>query len=153
MDHDHLLKVTADIVAEYAATNRFPAAELPKLIRSTYESFSALGRTSVAPEPIRAYQGVVSERKSLANPNFIISMIDGRLYTTLKRHLARHGFTPVEYRQKFGLKPDYPMTARAYSERRSAIAKQIGLGRKTGDSASTRKPANKKKKLTPSYRL
>jgi len=93
----------------------------------------------------------VSVRKSLADPNFIISMIDGKAYTTLKRHLARHGYTPEEYRRKFGLKPDYPMTASAYSERRSQLAKQLGLGRKAGEKPSPRKPVTKKK-LTPSYR-
>jgi len=44
------------------------------------------------------------------------------------------------------------MTAPAYSERRSALAKQIGLGRKAGEKASSRKAATNKKKLTPSYR-
>jgi predicted transcriptional regulator len=69
-------------------------------------------------------------RKSLANRDRIISMIDGAPYASLKRHLTSHGLTPAEYRAHFGLKPDYPMVAPGYSEGRRALAKQLGLGRK-----------------------
>jgi hypothetical protein len=69
-------------------------------------------------------------RKSLASPDRIISMIDGKPYRTLRRHLSTHGLTPDEYRARYKLKPDYPMVAPAYSEARRAMAKKIGLGRK-----------------------
>jgi len=152
MDNDQLLKITADIVAEYAATNRLSGAELPQLIRSTYKALSSLGGLLETPEATAADRPVVSARKSLADPEFIISMIDGKPYRMLRKHLANNGYTPEEYRQRFGLKPDYPMTAPAYSERRSALAKEIGLGRKPGEKRSTRKSATNKTKLTPSYR-
>jgi predicted transcriptional regulator len=152
MDRDKLIKITADIVAEYAATNRLSNADLPNLIQSTYDALTTLGAAPEAPETGVADRPAVSVRKSIADPNFIISMIDGKPYTTLKKHLARHGFTPAEYRERFALQPDYPMTAPAYSERRSALAKQIGLGRKAGDKPSTRKSAPKRKKSAPSYR-
>jgi hypothetical protein len=57
-------------------------------------------------------------------------MIDGKPYKTLKRHISRHGMTPAEYRERYGLKADYPMIALAYSEQRNAVAKSLGLGRK-----------------------
>lgn len=84
--------------------------------------------TEVVAEPERA-EGVVTARKSLASKDHILSMIDGKPYKTLRRHLATHGFTPASYRECFGLKPDYPMTAPAYSRARSEMAKSIGLGR------------------------
>jgi predicted transcriptional regulator len=34
----------------------------------------------------------------LANPDIIISMIDGNPYKTLTRHLTTNGLTPDEYR-------------------------------------------------------
>jgi predicted transcriptional regulator len=74
----------------------------------------------------------VSVRKSLASKDHIISMIDGKPYKTLRRHLAGHGLTPEQYRERFGLKTDYPMVAQSYSEARRAMAKKIGLGRKPG---------------------
>jgi predicted transcriptional regulator len=49
----------------------------------------------------------------------------------LKRHLAsRYNMTPEDYRRRWGLAKDYPMVAPAYTATRSALAKQIGLGRK-----------------------
>lgn len=42
----------------------------------------------------------------------------------------RSDVTPDEYRQRYGLKADYPMVAPTYSESRRAMAKTIGLGRK-----------------------
>ncbi|MCW6530759.1 MucR family transcriptional regulator [Sphingomonas lycopersici] len=74
----------------------------------------------------------VSVRRSLASREHIISLIDGKPYRTLTRHLSRHGLTPETYRARYGLKHDYPMTAPAYSEARSAMAKRTGLGRKPG---------------------
>jgi predicted transcriptional regulator len=77
-----------------------------------------------------AFEPAVTVRKSLASKEHIISLIDGKSYKTLRRHLSTHGLTPESYRERFGLKADYPMTAPAYSERRRDMAKSIGLGRK-----------------------
>jgi predicted transcriptional regulator len=70
-------------------------------------------------------------------------MIDGKPYKTLKRHLSRHGLTPEQYRQRYNLKPDYPMTSESYSEARRAMAHKIGLGQKgrqARSSAASTKP-------------
>jgi predicted transcriptional regulator len=83
----------------------------------------------------------VSVRKSTAHPNRIISMIDGKPYVSLKRHIGRHGYTPASYRETFDLPAAYPMTAVAYTEQRRAIAKRIGLGRRKADPAPISEPA------------
>jgi len=72
----------------------------------------------------------VTARKSLANPDHIISMIDGKPYRMLRRHLTTHGLTPDEYRKRYHLPADYPMVAPNYAAQRSALAVKIGLGRK-----------------------
>ncbi|MDE8366310.1 MucR family transcriptional regulator, partial [Klebsiella pneumoniae] len=60
----------------------------------------------------------------------ILSMIDGKQYKTLKRHLSTNGLTPAEYRDRYKLPRDYPMVAPGYSEQRREVAKRLGLGRK-----------------------
>ena len=72
----------------------------------------------------------MSVRKSLASKDHIISMIDGKPYKTLRRHLSTHGLTPEEYRARYNLKPDYPMVSENYSQVRRDMAKKIGLGQK-----------------------
>jgi predicted transcriptional regulator len=49
----------------------------------------------------------------------------------MKRRLkTAYGMTPDEYRKKWNLRHDYPMTAQNYSAARSALAKDLGLGRR-----------------------
>ena len=56
----------------------------------------------------------------------------------MKRHLTSHGLTPQQYRAKWGLPADYPMTAPNYSATRSAMAKDIGLGQEAGRAQGSR---------------
>jgi predicted transcriptional regulator len=60
--------------------------------------------------------------------DYIISLEDGRRYKSMKRHLSSRGITPEQYREKWGLRPDYPMVAPNYSKARSELAKSLGLG-------------------------
>lgn len=85
----------------------------------------------------------VSVRKSLASRDHIISMIDGKPYKTLTRHLSTHGLTQDGYRARYNLSKSYPMTAPAYSEQRREMAKKLGLGRKAGQKALAKKSAVK----------
>ena len=93
----------------------------------------AVQQDNAAEQP--EYTPKVSARKSLGSRDYIISMIDGRPYRTLKRHLATNGLTPDEYRARYNLKTDYPMVAPAYSESRRETAKRLGLGRKPAGAA------------------
>jgi predicted transcriptional regulator len=115
---------------------RTTAEDVPAFLGKMHDTVSALlGAGTPAPvaEPVGDYTPAVSVRKSLASKDHIISMIDGKAYKTLRRHLATNGMTPVEYRERYGLKADYPMVAENYSESRRAMAKKIGLGRKPGE--------------------
>jgi predicted transcriptional regulator len=113
---------------------RTNADDVPAFLQSMHAAVGRLASPDAA-EPEQAaqdYVPAVSVRKSLASRDHIISMIDGKPYRTLRRHLTTHGLTPDDYRQRYGLKSDYPMVAPSYSESRSAMAKTIGLGRKAG---------------------
>jgi predicted transcriptional regulator len=124
---------------------RTSADDVPAFLKKMFDTVSALiGGTQepTAPEAnITEYSGAVTVRKSLANPDVIISMIDGKPYKTLRRHLTRHGMTPEQYRERYNLKADYPIVAPSYSEARRTMAKSIGLGRKPKAAAETAKPA------------
>jgi predicted transcriptional regulator len=114
---------------------RSSAEDVPAFLRQMHDTVSALlgsGNEAPAEAPSPDYTPAVSVRKSLASKDFIISMIDGKPYKTLRRHLAINGLTPDEYRERYGLRSDYPMVAETYSESRRAMAKKIGLGRKPG---------------------
>lgn len=115
---------------------RVEADAVPAFLAAIHAAIVQLGTGSseaapdAPPEGEAQHTPAVTVRKSLASPERIISMIDGKPYRTLRRHLSTNGLTPDEYRARYNLKPDYPMVAPAYSEARRAMAKKIGLGRK-----------------------
>lgn len=128
VEHETLLTLTTDIVTAHLANNPVPADLVGTLIHGVFAALQAAGEPASAVEPAKPI-GAVSARASL-KPDRLISMIDGKPYRMLKRHLALNGYTPQSYREAFGLAADYPMVAAEYAERRRELAHQIGLGRK-----------------------
>lgn len=129
-NHDvHLAELTADVVSAYVANNPVPVGALPDLIASVHASLSGI-RQPVAADRAELIPAVNPNRSIF--PDYLVSLEDGKKFKSLKRHLATsHNLTPDEYRTKWGLPRDYPMVAPNYAADRSAMAKSIGLGRKT----------------------
>ena len=124
--HSELLTLTSDIVANYAANNAVPNADLSGLLGTVFHTLSDLGAPAAEPDQNPA----VSIKKSVTE-NFIICLECGKEQKMIKRHLrTAHDTNPDEYRAKWGLAYDYPMIAPVYAVLRSKIAKEIGLGRK-----------------------
>ena len=141
---EELLRMTANVVADYVKNNTLPTAQLTEVINAVYSSLRGLEGKSVEAKP-EALRPAVPIRKSIT-ADYLICLEDGKRLKMLKRHLrSTYGMTPDEYRQKWGLAPDYPMVAPNYAEQRSAFAKKIGLGRGTGRQAGKRAAAAAKK--------
>jgi predicted transcriptional regulator len=114
---------------------RATADEVPAFLTKMHQAVSGLSSAGDQPMPspeaeAEVFTPAVTVRKSLASKDHIISLIDGKPYRTLRRHLSTHGLTPEDYRARYGLRSDYPMVAPSYSEARRAMAKKIGLGSK-----------------------
>lgn len=124
------LNITGDIVRSFIDRNNVATGDIPELLRAVHSTLVTLDSPGEAPPASPEYTPATTARKSLADPDHIISMIDGRPYKMLRRHLATNGLTPEEYRERYHLPADYPMTAPNYAEKRRALAKQIGLGTK-----------------------
>lgn len=126
---DELIEVTADIVAAYVANNPVPAADLAALIANLHSALKSLAvAKEPEPEQKEPQRPFVNPKRSV-HADHIVCLEDGKKFSSLKRHLmTSHGMTPGEYRQKWNLSPEYPMTAPDYSVRRSELAKAIGLG-------------------------
>ena len=121
-----LLPLVSDIVADHVANNKTTPAELPQLIREVYQALvqASAGETG----PITRGDPAVPVKKSVT-PDFIVCLEDGEKMKMLKRHLrTAHGMSLDQYRQRWGLPADYPMTAPNYTKTRNKLAKAIGLG-------------------------
>jgi len=124
-----LLSLTAEIVAAHVSNNSVSASDIPALIQDVYRTLSRVG--SQATEPERPQPAVPIKRS--VTPDYIICLEDGKKLKMLKRHLkTAYNMTPEQYRERWGLPPDYPMVAPNYARHRSSLAKKIGLGTKRG---------------------
>jgi predicted transcriptional regulator len=124
----NFIELTASIVSAYLSNNPTQAGEIPNLISQVHAALVRVssGRTETAPlEPAKP---AVSLKKSIA-PDYLVCLEDGKRFKSLKRHLrTQYNMTPEQYREKWGLPPDYPMVAPNYAVARSQLAKKMGLG-------------------------
>jgi predicted transcriptional regulator len=129
----NVLGLTAQIVAAHVSNNPVSPDALPSLIQEVYKTLAGVGREP--PEPERPQPAVPVKRSIF--PDYIICLEDGKKLKMMKRHLkTAYNMSPEQYRDRWGLAPDYPMVAPSYARHRSSLAKKIGLGTKP---RSTRK--------------
>jgi predicted transcriptional regulator len=130
MLHPHL---TTKIVVSYVQHHRLVPDQLADLITSVHR---AIGQVGQQPEPEQVLSPAVSVRRSV-HRDYVICLDCGYRGKTLRRHIStRHGLSPDEYRQRWGLRSNHLLTAPAYSEHRSSMAKELGLGRKLATPAA-----------------
>ena len=120
-------KLTTEIVVAYVTRNTIAPADLGDLIGAVARALDALGR--MEPEPAKP-EPAVPVRRSIQDDH-LVCLVCGKQQRVLRRHLdVAHQLTPEAYREQFGLKPDYPMTAPSYARYRSEAARRVGLGRR-----------------------
>ena len=125
---EDLLRLSTGVVAAYVSRNAVAADAVPDIIRTVHHALEGLARDG-APILEERPKPAVSIGRSVQH-DFIVCLEDGKKLKMLKRYLrSRYGLSPDDYRKRWGLAADYPMVAPAYAARRSAFAKQIGLGR------------------------
>jgi predicted transcriptional regulator len=92
MQHDEFIELTVDVVSAYVRNNPMPAGSLPNIIASVHAAIVGLVKPP-EPEPIELVPAVPI-KKSIT-PDYIVSLEDGKKFTSLKRHLmTSHGLTP-----------------------------------------------------------
>ncbi len=134
-----LLQLTSNIVAAYLNKNETDLHQLPQVMETVYSKLSALGEATARNRITGSFLSDFQPKASLdyaaieksITPDHIVCLEDGVRLKTLKRYLFRkYRLTPEQYRSKWGLPPDYPMVAPNYAAKRSALARQMGLGQK-----------------------
>ena len=122
---DDVLGLTAQIVSAHVSNNVVAPDALPTLIQQVYKTLAGVGH---APTAVDRPEPAVPIKKSVM-ADHIVCLEDGKKLKMLKRHLmTAYRMTPSQYRERWGLAPDYPMVAPDYARQRSSLAKQIGLG-------------------------
>jgi predicted transcriptional regulator len=119
-------RLVATIVSSYISHHNLSPEQIPELIASVHRSIAGLG----SPVEVQAaLTPAVSVRRSVQR-DVVICLDCGWKGKMLRRHLTtRHGLSAEEYLKRWSLPADHPLTAPNYSEQRSVLAKQLGLGR------------------------
>jgi predicted transcriptional regulator len=122
-----LVELTAQIVSAYVSKNTIAASDIPQLINETHAALSRTTGAAVLPDREEPKPRIAVKKSVM--PDYIVCLEDGKKFKSLKRHLRTHyNLSPEEYREKWGLPPDYPMVAPNYARARSDLAKRMGLG-------------------------
>lgn len=123
-----LAQLTAAIVSAYVSNNKIALSDVATLITAVGRQMAKVG-AEVEPPAEKKPEPAVSVRRSI-QPDHLICLVCGQPQKMLKRHLAvQHDLTPAQYRERFALKPDYPMAAPNYVQQRREVALRTGLGR------------------------
>ena len=127
-ERTQIAELTTEIVAAYVSHHKIQVPDVPNLINAVATELGSLG-TEANPTAMERPEPAVSVRRSV-RPDHLVCLICGKKQKLLKRHLAvEHELTPNQYRDSFGLKPEYPMAAPNYAQQRRELAVKIGLGR------------------------
>jgi len=137
-----VLPLVSSIVAAHLSSAKVPSGELPDLVRTIYDTLASIARG----DPPRGVPAIpIAESMTSKH---LVCLEDGLKFRMLKRHLRQvHGMSPEKYRARWGLPADYPMTATGYSQVRSRLAKESGLGThgRRAQSVVVKRPAAKRK--------
>ena len=127
-ERTQIAELTTEIVAAYVSHHKIQVPDVPNLINAVATELGSLG-IEATPTAMERSEPAVSVHRSV-RPDHLVCLICGKKQKLLKRHLAvEHELTPNQYRDSFGLKPEYPMAAPNYAQQRRELAVKIGLGR------------------------
>lgn len=140
MTDNNKLDLIANVVSSYLRRNSVGVDQIGTVVANVTRALEQSARELEGGAVEQPQEAAAQEPQKPAVPlrrsvqqDHLVCLEDGTKVKTLKRHLqSAHGITPQQYREKWGLPRDYPMTAPAYSERRSQMARDLGLGRKAG---------------------
>ena len=109
------------IVGSYVRHHQIGPDQLVGLIAEVHRALGSLGH---APPVEQTLVPAVSVRRSV-QPDYVVCLECGYRARVLRRHLrVAHDLEVADYRTRWKLPADHPITAPAYSERRSTMAKR-----------------------------
>jgi predicted transcriptional regulator len=136
-------ELVAEIVSSYVAHHNIGVDQLSDLIAEVGRSLGQLGQSE--PSQVAARAPAVSVKRSV-HDTYVVCLDCGFRAQMLRRHLRlKHGLEPAAYRERWKLSSDHPLTAPSYSQRRSTMAKTIGLGNRPRQPAPAPAPSTKRR--------
>lgn len=124
-----LIELSTELTSAYLGAHQVQISEVSSIMHSFFQVLSDLNKSSGSIKGRLPIAPAVPVEESV-HEDYIICLEDGKKLQMLKRHLSTvYKMTIEEYKERWGLGPDYPVVAPNYARRRSSIAKNTGLGR------------------------
>ena len=141
-----LIELTAGVVQSYLNNNQMQPDQVPNLMQQVHDKFTQLQGGTVAPEASTASETAGPQHEPPVKPknsvrkNDVVCLECGKTFKTLKRHIrTEHGLDENDYKARWDLPSSMKLVAKSYSEQRSQMAKDLGLGEKASGRGRGRK--------------
>lgn len=123
-----LLKISAKITSAYISNHKIELDNVQDIFKKMHKFLKSINDGIHSYRQTGPLVPAVPIEESIAN-DYIVCLEDGKKLQMLRRHLSTvYNMTPEQYKERWGLSPDYPIVAPSYAKKRSEIAKTTGLG-------------------------
>ncbi|MBK1669532.1 hypothetical protein CKO28_15945 [Rhodovibrio sodomensis] len=139
-----LIELTAGVVQSYLNNNQMQPDQVPQVMQQIHDKFAQLqgghGGAEAATASTSPQHEPPVRPKNSVRKNEVVCLECGKTYKTLKRHLrTEHGLEESDYKARWDLPKNFKLVAKSYSEQRSQMAKDLGLGEKSAGRGRGRK--------------
>lgn len=127
---EEYVKEALDIVKAQAQVRNMTEDEISSMVNSvaqTIKSISEETNQSTEETETQQQEPAVDPKKSVREKS-VVCLECGKTFKVLtKRHLEKHGLTPVEYKQKWGFKKSQPLIAKSLARERRKKMQEMQL--------------------------
>jgi predicted transcriptional regulator len=127
---EEYLKEALDIVKAQASVRNMTEEEITSMVRSVAEGIRYAAEES---EPGVSPQGqapAVDPKKAIREKSVVCLECGKQFKVITKKHLASHGLTPAEYKEKWGLKRSTSLIAKSLARERRKKMQEMQLWKK-----------------------
>lgn len=126
---DDFLKEALDIVKAQATVRTMTEEEILSMVRSLCKGIRSIGESTTDEEDVSTIPA--TDPKKAIREKSIICLESGKTFKVLtKRHLAKFGLTPDEYREKWGYAKKLPLVCKELQRQRRNKMKDMKLWEK-----------------------
>jgi len=126
---DDFLKEALDIVKAQATVRTMTEEEILSMVGTLCKGIRSIGESTTEDEDVAAEP--TTDPKKAIREKSIICLESGKTFKVLtKRHLAKFGLTPDEYREKWGYAKKLPLVCKELQRQRRKKMKDMKLWEK-----------------------
>ncbi|MHC1753338.1 Ros/MucR family transcriptional regulator [Humidesulfovibrio sp.] len=126
---DDFLKEALDIVKAQATVRTMTEEEILSMVGTLCKGIRSIGESTTEDEDVAAVP--TTDPKKAIREKSIICLESGKTFKVLtKRHLAKFGLTPDEYREKWGYAKKLPLVCKELQRQRRKKMKDMKLWEK-----------------------